>query len=177
MTNWLEKAQEAESQSTDFFDTNFRGKVDDNLRHFNNKHHASSKYNKSAYKNKSKNFAPKTRSSVRNNEAAASAVFFSNQDLVSIEPRNPNNPKQAASAAINRELINYRLTETIPWFMTCIGGFQDAQVVGLVCSKQYWEFEEEVEKIETPVLDGTGAPVLDEKRKSFNGRRRRKNYG
>lgn len=139
---WLQRASLAFQQSTSFIDNNYRSKWEDSIAHFQSRHQPGSKYHKESYKYRSKIFRPKTRAAVRNNEAAAAAAFFSNQDIVSIEPINPNDQAQIASAEINKELLNYRMQNTVPWFVTLIGGLQDAQVIGVVASKQYWEYEE-----------------------------------
>jgi hypothetical protein len=61
-------------------------------------------------------------------------------------------PRSSASAEILKELLQYRLTKSgIPWFLTLIGGYQDAQVQGLVCSYQYWEFNA-AKKIDRPCV-------------------------
>ena len=106
---WIKLAEEADLMSTTYMDNNLRKKMEDNIRHFQSKHHAASKYNKSTYKYRSTKFIPKTRSVIRNNEAGASAAFFSNMDMTSIEAQNPDDPVQVASADVNRALIEYRL--------------------------------------------------------------------
>jgi hypothetical protein len=162
-TNWLNIAKQAFDKSTTYVDANYRQKWDDALRHFQSRHHASSKYHSSAYKYRTKMFRPKTRAAVRNNEAASVAAFFSNEDIVTIEPMNPNDPIQKASAEVMQELLAYRLTKTIPWFLTCIGGFQDSQVIGVVASYQYWDYREKEETYYKPQINElTGQPVMDQ---------------
>jgi hypothetical protein len=78
---------------------------------------------------------------VRKHEATAALAFFSNLDVISVAPQDGDNPEQVASALINKELLNYRLTKTIPWFTTVIGGFQDAMKSGVAISFQYWKFK------------------------------------
>ena len=126
-----------------------------------------SKYYSDAYKYRSKLFRPKTRSSSRAVEAATSAAFFSQIDVVSIEPQEDKNPLQMASALLRHELLNYRLSEKdqIPWFQICVGAMQDAQVIGVVASKQFWDFRET--EVEAPlfmngqqVMDETGQPAV-----------------
>jgi len=159
--DWLSIAEEAYNTSTSYYDTNLRKTWDDNLRHFYGRHAAGSKYNSSAYQNKSKVFRNKTRAAIRNNEAAGAAAFFANMDVVSVEPQNPDDRTQVASARINQELLTYRLGKTVPWFITCMGALQDAQAIGAVISKQDWVYEEREEyELET---DETGLPMLDEK--------------
>jgi len=140
---WLSKAQHAYEQSTTFVDANYRSKWDAGLSHFQSRHAAGSKYLKSAYKYRTKIFRPKTRATIRNNEAAAVAAFFGNADVVSVTPQNEENDIEKASADLYHEVLNYRLTNTIPWFLTCVGGFQDGMVMGVMVSHQFWGYEED----------------------------------
>ena len=161
---WLILARDAYSMSTSFVDNNYRRTWEDAIRHFQNRHAAGSKYHSALYKYRSKIFRPKSRSAIRNNEAAVAAAFFANKDVVSIEPQNPNDDLQQASAAVNQELLNYRLEKTIPWFLICIGGAQEAMNVGVVCSCQEWRYREKF--IKTPVMDDkVGGVVVDEEGK------------
>jgi len=160
---WLERAANAYSQSTSYVDNNYRKKWNEALRFFQSKHQAGSKYRKDAYKYRSKVFRPKSRAATRNNEAAAVAAFFANQDVVDVSPQNPNDDSQQASADVMKELLNYRLQKTIPWFLTCIGGYQDGQVVGVMVSENYWDYKERTEKQYEPVInEETGEPLFDE---------------
>lgn len=138
---YLKLAKEAFSQSTSYFDSNYRSRIDDAIRMFHSQHPRSSKYNSDAYRYRSRLFRPKSRSVVRKHEATAARAFFSNLDVVSVSPQDGADPKQSASAIINKELLQYRLTKTIPWFITLIGAFQDAMKTGMVASFQYWEYD------------------------------------
>jgi hypothetical protein len=142
MTDYLALAKQAYDQSTSYVDNNYRRMWEDCLNHFQSKHRSGSKYHKASFKYRSKIFRPKSRAAVRANEAAASAAFFANQDVTSIEAQNPGDKMQQASAEVMKELLQYRLTKTIPWFLTCIGAFQDGNVIGVICSYQAWEYEE-----------------------------------
>ncbi|MGH2488225.1 MAG: portal protein, partial [Candidatus Limnocylindria bacterium] len=86
-------------------------------------------------------FRPKTRGAIRKNEAMAAGAYFSTQDVVSITPTDDSQPISRISAELHHGLLNYRLTHTIPWFMILIGAYQEAQVMGAVCSHQYWEYD------------------------------------
>src|SRR5690606_12772092 len=57
-------------------------------------------------------------------------------------PGNPDNMMSVAGAAAIKELVEYRLTRTIPTFPLVMGGVQDAQTQGVGCSYQYWEYEQ-----------------------------------
>jgi hypothetical protein len=143
---WLKLAKDAYSRSTTYFDNNYRKSWEDNLRMFQSKHPRDSKYMSDSYKYRSRIFRPKTRSVVRKNEATAALAFFSNPDVVTIDPVDDSNAEQAWGAAVMQELLQYRLTKTIPWFLTVIGGFQDAMTIGIVCSLQVWRYRQKMEK-------------------------------
>jgi len=159
---WLKRAKFAYDQSTTFVDNNYRKQWEDGERHFQSKHASGSKYYKAAYKYRSRIFRSKTRSVIRSNEAAAAAAFFANKDVINMEAQNYDDEYQRASADVLQELLNYRLTNTIPWFMTCIGGYQDTMKVGVVCSYQTWEYKEKIETVYEPMIDSaTGIPIID----------------
>lgn len=155
-TDWLRIARDCFESSTDYFDANTRKNVERNISLFQSKHPSGSKYNSVQFKHRSRLFRPKTRSVVRKNEAAAAAAFFANVDVISVEPENDADPAQLASAHVMNELLNYRLTKTIPWFVTVMGAIQEAQVVGAVISKQYWEYDEKPGKEYQEVMDDLG---------------------
>ena len=170
-TNWLQLAKDAHQSSTSYVDANYRKKWEDGLRMFQSRHPQDSKYLSDAYKHRSKIFRPKSRSLVRKHEAAAAAAFFSNLDVISTAAVNQNDRNQAASADLWREVINYRLTKTIPWFLTLVGAMQDCMTVGVACSYQYWKYEaKSVMEYETmtdefgnPFIGADGQPMLVER--------------
>lgn len=161
--DYLQLAKDAYASSTTYVDANYRKKWDDGLRMFQSRHPSDSKYNTDAYKHRSKIFRPKTRSLVRKHEAATAAAFFSNIDVINTSPVNQDDKNQAASAELMKEVLQYRLTKSIPWFMVVCGGMQDAMIMGVVCSYQYWKYKE-VKKESTyePVIDQFGNPVVDD---------------
>lgn len=139
---WLQRARDAFAFSTSYVDANYRKKWEDNIRAFNSQHPMDSKYVNPMYSKRSSIYRPKTRAAIRKNEAAAASAFFSNMDVVSIEAVNQGNKQEQASAEIMKELLQYRLTKSVPWFQTVMGGLQDAQIQGVVCAYIYWEYEE-----------------------------------
>lgn len=160
---WLQLSRGAYRGSTDFMDSSLRRQWEKNLSYFRSKHPSGSKYHSESYRYRSKNFRPKTRAAITRNEAKAAVAFFSTSDLVNVEPQDDNNEPQKLGAKLNGELLNYRLTETIPWFMTCVGAFQDAMTIGAVVSKQHWVYEERPVSRLRPVVDpATGYSVIDE---------------
>ena len=161
--DWLSLARDAYTSSTSYFDSSLRKQWEKNLSMFRSKHSSGSKYNSNAYKYRSKNFRPKTRSAITRNEAQAAVAFFSTADIVHVSPQNDADDAQRVVADLNGELLNYRLEETIPWFLTCIGGFQEAMTLGAVVSKQHWVFEKDVTPEYRQAMDPlTGEGLYDE---------------
>lgn len=171
----LRIARDAYAASTTYVDANFRKQWEDALRMFQSKHPLDSKYNSEAYRFRSRLFRPKTRSVIRKNEAAAAAAYFSNVDVVNVAASNERDPKQVMAAKLYKELLQYRLTKSIPWFMTLIGGFQDAMTVGVVCSYQSWKYREAHDDqrqyfmdddLQMPIMGIDGGPLYQEQRKT-----------
>ncbi len=171
----LRIARDAYVASTTYLDANFRKQWEDALRMFQSKHPLDSKYNSESYKFRSKLFRPKTRSVIRKNEAAAASAYFSNVDVVNVAASNEKNQAQVLGAALYKELLQYRLTKSIPWFLTCIGGYQDAMTVGVVCSYQSWKYREARKRdrqyfmdddLGMPIMGIEGGPLYQERSSS-----------
>lgn len=130
---------------------------------FNGKHPSGSKYLGDDYRYRSKLFVPKTRTMVRKDEADTAQSLFSNEEVVSITAMDDDNPMQQASAELLKELVQYRLTKTIPWFLTVMGARQDADVMGICIGKAYWKYAEKFSHTETrPHLDPmTQMPLMN----------------
>jgi hypothetical protein len=151
-TDYLQVAKDAFESSTTYLDANHRKTFERNIALFQSRHPTGSKYLSQQYKARSRLFRPKTKSVVRKNEAAASAAFFANVDVVTIEPENDADQAQVAGAALMNEVVNYRLTKTIPWFVTVMGAVQEAQVHGIVGSYQYWMYNE-ADEVDKPCIE------------------------
>lgn len=149
---WLRRAQDAYTASTTFFDSNIRGQVESDIRQASGRHPTGSKYHSDAYKGRSKLFRPKTAMAIRKNDAVAAAAFFSTEDVISITPENDSDEFQLASARGMQALVQYRLTKSIPWFVICVGAHNEAQTIGVVASKQYWEYNPKKRR-DRPVID------------------------
>jgi hypothetical protein len=150
---WLRLARDACQASCSYFDANIRSQIEADIRQFNGQHPKGSKYLHEAYRSRSRFFRPKTRSAIRKNEAIASEAFFSTKDVVAIEPaRDDSDKMQRASADFMREMLQHRLTKSIPWFLILNGAYQDAQVSGIVVSYQYWKYQAK-KKIDRPAID------------------------
>lgn len=143
LKDWLEMARDFHSTSTTYLDNNYRSQWEDNIRLYQNRHPKRSKYNSELYQRRSRIFRPKTRSAGQKFEAAVSNAYFATKDIITLTPENTRDPEQKASAIINTNLLNYRLTKTIPWFKICIGAAQEAWKMGVVASYQSWVYEED----------------------------------
>ena len=141
LPDFAERGKAAFDSSTDYMDANFRKLIEDSLRAFNNQHPSDSKYNSETFKKRSNLFRPITRTVITKNEAALCAALFSNLDLIECAAANPGDKEEIVSAEVMQALIQERLTVTIPWFQFSIGGFQDAQVQGIVIAHNYWRRE------------------------------------
>lgn len=139
---WVKRARDAFRFSTTYVDSNYRRAWEDSIRAFNSQHASDSKYNGELFKKRSNLYRPKTRAVIRKNEAAAAAAFFSNLDVVDVSASNQSVKEEMVSADVTKQLLQYRLTKTIPWFSFLLGSFQDAQVQGLACAHVYWRFIE-----------------------------------
>lgn len=151
MTDYLSLAKEAYTTSTNYFDASIRRQVEAAIRQFQGVHPAGSKYHSDTYKSRSRLFRPKTRSTIRKNEAVAAEALFSTNDVVAISAEDDSNPKQQASADVMKFLLEYRLKKSIPWFLLSMGAYQDAQTVGVCLSFQNWVYDPK-KKIDRPDL-------------------------
>lgn len=156
-------ARQCYDSSTNWLNAGRRIKWNNSLRAFQGLHSAESKYLSTDYRYRSRLFRPKTRTMVRKAEAETAAAFFANEDVVNVQAQDDDNPLQRASADINKALLQYRLTRTIPWFLTLVGARQDAEVMGICVAKAYWKYKEVHDRTEQrPKMDpDTGQAMLD----------------
>lgn len=156
-------ARDAYQSSTNWLNSGRRVNWTDSLRMFQGKHPSGSKYLGNDYQYRSKLFRPKTRSMVRKDEAQTALSLFSNEDVVSITAQDDDDVNQQASAELLKEVLQYRLTKTIPWFLTVMGARQDADTMGICVGKAYWKYAEDFSHTESrPHLDPqTQMPMMD----------------
>ena len=170
---WLRIAREAYDESSDWVDSNLREQWEKSISLFNSQHPPGSKYNTGAYEKRSRFFRPKTRTAVRNLQSAMAVAFFTNEDVVSVQPRNPNDMEQVAAASVSQSIMQYRLTNTVPWFQTMSAALQDAAVQGVCVSHQYWDYEEQeesyisVDSKNKAIMDEEGIPILSTQKTSI----------
>jgi len=155
---WLDQARQAYISSTDWMDINLRAQWEKNIANFNSKHPPGSKYHTDVYKKRARLFRPKTRISVKKLEAAMTTAFFTNEEVVSVDPNNNQDKQQVSAASVMKSVMQYRLTNTVPWFQIMVGGIQSAAINGVVIGHVYWDYTEKT--ISTQVFDGEN-PVMD----------------
>lgn len=140
--DWVQRAQAAYTASTDYFDANIRSEIEASIRQFNGEHPTGSKYLSEAYRGRSRLFRPKTRAAVTAAEATAAEALFSSYDVVNVEALDKDDPLQVQAASFAKQLLQIRLSTSIPWFLIAMGAFQEANVAGVVVSKQDWFYHE-----------------------------------
>jgi len=139
---WVKLAKDVFQASDSWFDMNIRPQLERNLANFQSRHPGDSKYHTDVYSHRNRGFRPKTRSMVRRGEAATAKAFFATADALSVKAENDNDRNQQASAEIAKELVNYSLERRLPWFLICMGAYQDSKVMPLCCSHQSWFYRE-----------------------------------
>lgn len=156
-TDWLiSKASSIYTESTTYLETNITDTWERNLAHFNSEHSDKSQKNPK----RSRLFRPKTRAMIKKSEAAMTVAAFSTQDYVQISAQDPTNEVQNISAAITKNIMQYRLDNRMPWFQTVIGAWQDTKNYGICITHNYWNFELDMEIV--PVFDDEGKPLRNE---------------
>ena len=155
----IQTAQTIYRASTDYMDSNITTVWEKNLAHFNGEHAPSTKFRAQNYK-RSRVFRPKTRSMTKSSEAALTNAMFSTLDVLDIQAEDPTNPVQIASAAINKEMLQYRLDRKMKWYQTVIGAYQSTQVYGLCISMQRWDYHVDTDVV--PATDEGGDYIVDE---------------
>lgn len=151
-SDWLQITQSAYKDGREYFDGGVRREIEKDVRQFQGLHPTDSKYLSDAYKARSKFFRPKTRATIRRNEAVAASALFSNTDVVEVGAWDESDKTQQAAAMLQKELLNLRLKHNIPWFHVAIGGYQSAQAEGLVCAHPYWKTDKKRD-IDQPMVD------------------------
>ena len=158
---FLQKARNMYTFSTDYLESNITNTWEKNLAHFNNQHAPGTPYNRAGFK-RSRLFRPKTRANVKNGEAAFANAAFSTLSLVSVTAQNERDPKQVLSAAVNQELLQYRLENTVPWYLTAMGAYQDTKVYGVCVTYQHWVYREDTDIVPAFNEDGSLVTEFDE---------------
>lgn len=155
LDDWLQRARSAYRASTDWFDAVIRPQVQRNIAHFKNRHAPGSKYYHTMFKARSQLFRPKTRSLIRRSEAAAAVALFSTADVLDVKPWSERDVEASERAKVAQSVLQHRLEEHIPWFLTACGAMQDAAVTGVCIGHTYWNHKAvDIPEIEVSRVDG-----------------------
>lgn len=154
--DWVQMARNAYDSSESWLQVNARAQWATNFAHYRGEHAPNSPIFTDINKYRSRYFWPKTRTLVRDIQAAAAAAYFTSLDVLSVEAEDQDNKKQADAATYMKSLANYRLTNTIPWYLIVLGGMGEAAILGTVASHQSWLYREEETLVKTEVDPETG---------------------
>ena len=163
---WTSLATSNFNSARTYQDSSLTVQWERNADHFNGRHFRRSAYNTKLYRGRSRLFRPLTRASERASSAQAAAALFSNIEIVDIKPENQNDPEQVLSARIIKSVLTYRLKKSIPWYLTCMGAWQDTRVYGPCYTYTDWIYEEkeiEVEQVQKNIAGGDDTKGRKEK--------------
>lgn len=155
--DFLSLARENFNVARNYFDIAVRKRMEDNLAHAYSRHASGSKFHTPDYDKRSKVFRPKTRTMLRKHEAAHALAFHSTRDTLDCQPLDPDNEANVIAAEVKKELLNYRMRHSIPWFKISQGAYHDAMTQGIVCSCQEWRYREA--EIVNDLLDDNNSPT------------------
>lgn len=157
--DWLQLAADNFTTARAYQDASLTVQWERNADHFNSNHFRRSNYLTKQYRGRSRLFRPLSRAAERASSAAFGQAMFSNKDLIDVVAANQNDPMQVAAARIMKQILQYRLTKTIPWYLTAMGAWQDTRVYGPCCTYTTWDFSEQEIDVEVPVEDVLGNEI------------------
>ena len=165
--DWVGIARNAFDASESWMQVNTRSTWAKSMAHYHSQHAADSPALLESNKSRANYFWPKSRTLVRAIQAAACSAFFTSADVVAIEAEDQDDGVQREAASFMRELINYRLAQTIPWYQLLLGGVAEAAVLGTIISHQSWEYDEEITIIglEVDPVSGETFEIIESKTK------------
>lgn len=160
---WLGMAEENFTTGRNYQNASLTDQWERGADHFNNRHFRRSAYRSKLYRGRSRLFRPMTRAAERAGAAQFAIAMFSNQDIVDVQPANQNDDEQLFIARMMKNLLQYHLTHSIKWFLTCMGAWQDTRVYGPCTTYTTWEFIEKETKQDVPI---EGTPGFSESKKA-----------
>ena len=149
--DWLILARNAFESSESWLQVNQRALWAKNIAHYRSEHAPGSPILSEANRHRPNYFWPKTRTLVRDIQASGAAAYFASSDIVAIEAEDSDDEKQVEASRLMKELLNYRLDQTIPWYLLTLGGLAESSVLGTVASHQGWVYDERNGKDEPQV--------------------------
>jgi hypothetical protein len=157
--DWLGMARNAYDASDSWLQINQRAIWARNFAHYRSEHAPDSVLHNESHRHRAKHFWPKTRTMVRSLQAAAASAFFSSSDVAEITALDQDNGEQVDAAGFMKNLVDFRLKQTIPWYKIVLGAIADTAVTGTIVSHQSWHYEEEETVIGRELDEDTGEVV------------------
>lgn len=114
------------------------------------------------YKHRSKLYIPKARNALIRKLAAYVGTYFSNPDVVNLQPRLKNSPQMEQAAKLLFSAVNYRLKYSFKFFLNAVFAWFDMMKFGRGIVAVGWDYIEKVTKTKEPMLDDEGMPTGDE---------------
>ena len=159
---WMLDARQMYNDSTDYMRNSLTKQWEDNWRMFRNEHPNGSKYHMPAYKNRSKAFRSKLRPASTARISKLSMALHSNDDVLDLTPQNQADTEAKASAEVHKQLMQYRLENSIPWFQLSMGAFQSCDIYNVCISCQEWDYKSLDNSTYEPALGDDGEYIYDD---------------
>jgi hypothetical protein len=105
------------------------------------------------YKHRSKLYIPKARNALMRKVAAYVSTYFSNPDVVNIQPRLKNDKLMEDAAKLLFAAVNFRLKYSLNFFLNAIFAFMDVMKYGRGILTVSWDYIEEKSKGIEPIMD------------------------
>jgi len=153
---WVDFALANFTSGKTYMDAALTSQWERNADHFNNRHYRRSAYNSKMYRGRSRLFRPLSRSAERSGSSKLAAALFSNRDVVDTQPENQSDDMQLAASRVMKQVLDYRLDKTIPWYLTVMGAWQDTRVYGPCATYTWWDYQEMEVDADVPVKDIEG---------------------
>jgi len=111
------------------------------------------------YKHRSKLYIPKARNAMIRKLAAYVATYFSNPDVVNLQPRLKGNAEMEQAAKLLFSAVNYRLKYSYKFFLNAVFAWFDMMKYGRGIVTMGWDYIEDTKKVKEPKLDDMGTPT------------------
>jgi len=148
---WLDMARRAFQSSETWLQVNQRAIWAQSMAHARSEHARGSPILNADQAHRARYFWPKSKALVRDIKSAAAAAYFTSSDVVAIDAENSDDPMQVEGATLMRELVNYRLNTSVPWYQLVLGAIHETAILGSVVSRQSWSYREDKRFVEQRV--------------------------
>jgi len=159
-SEYLERVKSFQSSSEKYMESHLHGQWKKNRNMFKLIHENQALMTDPRYRHRSKLYIPKARNAVMRKLAAFLSTYFSNPDVVSVKPRRKRDPVMAQAAALLHSCMNYRLKNTMNFFLNTLFAWLDIMQYGRGAVCMGWDYQEETTKRKEtlPLKDEDGIP-------------------